>query len=178
MPFQATTFSSDYIHLWRVLACETPEFRRFLRMPPAAVNDDAFGHDLAVADQMLADDVDIVELALRNRDEGGVPNAARLEAAEFRMPQRHRRIDRGSRDHIGEWHAHAQELGHGPPRIKGRPADAQGMDVRGNGVGIEAVGEHRAGRLEGEGALAVADIEQYAAFARLQHRPLHRTLGG
>jgi len=33
-------------------------------MPPAAANDDAFGGDLAVADQMLADDVDIVETGL------------------------------------------------------------------------------------------------------------------
>jgi len=31
-------------------------------MPPATGNDDAFGHDLAIADQVLADDVDIVEL--------------------------------------------------------------------------------------------------------------------
>ena len=34
--------------------------------------------------------------------------------------------------------------------IKGRPIDAQGMDIRGNGVGIEAVGKHCAGGLEGE----------------------------
>src|SRR5712664_1201267 len=150
MPFQAITFSSDYSYLWRALACETPEFRRFFRMPPAAANDDAFGHDPAVADQMLADDVDIVELALRNRDEGGVSDAPRLEAAELRTPQRHRRIDGRSRDHIGERHAHAQELGHGGHLIEGWAVDAQGMDVRGDGVRIEAVGEHRARSLEGE----------------------------
>src|SRR5439155_6203307 len=74
------------------LACEAPEFRRLLRMPPAAANDDALGHDLAVADQMLADSVDIVELALLDGDEGGISSAARLEAAEFGTPQRHRRI--------------------------------------------------------------------------------------
>ena len=61
-------------------------------MPPAAANDDAFGRDLAVADQMLSDDVDIIELALPDRDEGGVSDASRLEAAEFGTPQRHRRI--------------------------------------------------------------------------------------
>ena len=92
MPFQAITFSSDYIYLWRAPACEVPEFRRLLRMPPAAGNDDALGHDLAVADQMLADSVDIVELALLDRDEGGISGAARLEAAEFGTPQRYRRI--------------------------------------------------------------------------------------
>src|SRR5258705_475036 len=97
MPFQAITFLSDYAHLWRAQTCEAPEFRRFLRMPPTAGNDDAFGHDLAVAEQVLADGVDIVELALRNRDEGGVSDAPRLEAAELRTPQRHRRIDRRSR---------------------------------------------------------------------------------
>src|SRR6202048_1591796 len=65
------------------LAREPLEFRRFLRVPPAAANDDAFGRDLAVADQVLADDVDIVELALLDRNQGGVADAPRLEAAEF-----------------------------------------------------------------------------------------------
>ena len=51
-------------------------------MPPAAADDDAFGDDLAVADQVLADDVLIVELALLHRDQRGVADAARLEAAE------------------------------------------------------------------------------------------------
>jgi len=41
---------------------------------------------------MLADSVDIVELALLDRDEGGISGAARLEAAEFGTPQRYRRI--------------------------------------------------------------------------------------
>src|SRR5258705_3849819 len=142
MPFQAITFLSDYIYLWRALACEAPEFRRFFRMPPAAANDDAFGHDLAVADQMLIDDVDIVELALRNRNEGGVSDASRLEAAELRTPQRHRRIDRRSPDHIGERHAHAQKLGHGRHLVEGRAVDSQAMDIRANGVGIETIGRH------------------------------------
>src|SRR5882757_7153263 len=98
MPFQAITFSSNYTRLWHTLARELPEFRRFLRMPPTAADDNAFGHDPAVADQMFADDVDIVELALRDRDQGGVSSAARLEAAKFRAPQRHRGIDGRCRD--------------------------------------------------------------------------------
>src|ERR1700747_3349265 len=68
-----------------LLAC-----RRLLRVPPAAANDDAFGRDLAVADQVLADDVDIVELALLDRNQGGVADAPRLEAAEFGTPPRPR----------------------------------------------------------------------------------------
>src|SRR5882672_5378137 len=150
MPFQAITFSSDYIYLWRALACEVLEFRRLFRVPPTTANDDAFGHDLAVADQVLADDVNVVELAILDRDEGGVSDTPRLEAAEFGTPQRLRRIDRRSRDHVGKRHAHAQELGHGGHLIEGWTVDAQGMDVRGDGVRIEAVSEHRPRSLEGE----------------------------
>src|SRR6266568_783789 len=132
------------------LAHELLEFRRLFRVPPTTANDDAFGHDLAVAYQVLADDVNVVELAILDRDEGGISDAPRLEAAEFGTPQRHRRIDRRSRDHIGERHAHAQELGHGRYLVEGWAVDAQHMDVRGDGVRIEAVGEHRPGSLEGE----------------------------
>jgi len=34
------------------------------RVPPTTANDDAFGHDLAVAYQVLADDVNVVELGM------------------------------------------------------------------------------------------------------------------
>ena len=44
--------------------------------------------------------------------------------------------------------------------------------------GIEAVGEHGARGLERERALAMADVEQHAALARLPHRPFHRALRG
>src|SRR5580693_2536103 len=81
--------SSDHINVWPTLACELLEFRGFFWVPPTTANDDAFGYDLAVADQVLADDVKIVELALLDRDEGGVSDAPRLEAAEFGTPQRH-----------------------------------------------------------------------------------------
>src|SRR3954453_5178616 len=63
------------------LTCDPPEFRRFLRVPPTAADHDTFGHDLAVADQVLADDVLVIELALLDRDQGGVAGASRLEAA-------------------------------------------------------------------------------------------------
>src|ERR1700682_2271347 len=87
--FPAIPFSSDHINLRPGLVCELFEFRRLFRMPPTTANDDDFGHDLAVAGQVLADDVDVVELALLDRDEGGVPDTPRLEAAEFGTPQRH-----------------------------------------------------------------------------------------
>src|ERR1700704_2892573 len=93
--------------LWGNSAGKLPEIWRFDRMPPAAANDDAFGCDLAVANQMLADDVDIIEPAFPDRDQRGVADAARLQAAKFRAPQRHRRIDRRRRDHVSQRHAHA-----------------------------------------------------------------------
>src|ERR1700687_5737524 len=102
---------SERSHRFRArLARELLEFRRLLRVPPAAANDDAFGSDLAVTDQVLTDDVDIVELALLDRNQGGVADAPRLEAAEFGTLHRHRRINRRRRDHVRQRHPHAQEL--------------------------------------------------------------------
>src|SRR5580700_12033736 len=85
-------------HFRRRLASEPFEFGRLFRMPPAPANHDALGRDLAVADQVLADDIDIIEFAVPDRDQRGVADAAWLEAAEFGTPQRHRRIDRGGSD--------------------------------------------------------------------------------
>ena len=45
------------------LTRELLEFRRLFRVPPTTADDDAFGYDLAVADQVLADDVDIVAVS-------------------------------------------------------------------------------------------------------------------
>ncbi len=162
----------------RALAGERLELRRLLRVPPTAANDNAFGNDLAITDQMLADHIDVIELPLPDRDQGGVSHAPRLEAAELGTPQRHRRIDCRCLDHIGKRHAHAQELGHGGHLIESWAVDAQCMDIRRNGVRIEAIGEQRPRGLEGERALAVADVEQHAAFAGLQHHPFYRALRG
>src|SRR5690349_3139920 len=91
---EQNAFSGDHIferlHPFMARPASSLNLREFLRVPPAAANDDAFGHDPAVADQMFADDVDIVELAFRNRNQGGVPDAAGLKAAEFGTAQRHR----------------------------------------------------------------------------------------
>ena len=52
-------------------------------MPPASRDHDAAGDDPAVAGQVLADRIDIVEAAVLDRQDGGVADAAGLEAAEF-----------------------------------------------------------------------------------------------
>src|SRR3981081_4896034 len=62
--FPEITFSSDHINLRPGLACELLEFRRLFRMPPTTANDDAFRHDIAVADQGLADRVNVLGPAL------------------------------------------------------------------------------------------------------------------
>src|SRR5580700_12146110 len=77
-------------HFQRHLASEPLKLGRLLRMPPAPANHHALGRDLAVADQVLADNVDIIELPFLDREQSGVSDTARLEAAEFRTPQRHR----------------------------------------------------------------------------------------
>src|ERR1700687_1447403 len=77
-PFRAIT------SIYGRLSLRLLEFRRLFRVPPTTTNDHAFGYDLAVADQVLADDVNVVELALLDRDQGGVSAAPRLAAAELR----------------------------------------------------------------------------------------------
>jgi hypothetical protein len=62
--------------------------------------------------------------------------------------------------------------------VEGRSVDAQGVDVGGDRVRIEAVGEHGARRLERERALAVADVEQHAALACFKDHLLYRALRG
>src|SRR6266487_3044809 len=122
----------------------------WLRVPPPAGNHDAFTGDLAVARQVLADDIDIVEAPIVDRQNGRVSDAARLEASELRSLQCERRIDGRGGDHIGKRHAEAEELRHGGDLVEGRAVDAERVNVGRNGVGQEAVGEHGARSLEGE----------------------------
>src|SRR6516162_5072133 len=110
------------------------------RMPPAAADHDAFADDLAVAGQMLADHVDIVETALPDRNNGGVSDTSRFEAAELGPPQRHRRVEGGCRNHIRKRHAHAEEFRQRGHLVENRTVDAKRMNVRGYSVGIKAVG--------------------------------------
>ncbi len=57
-------------------------------MPPAAADDDAFGDDLAVADQVLADDVLVIELALASRRSAWRRRRCPAEATELEAAQR------------------------------------------------------------------------------------------
>src|SRR6185369_3549129 len=57
------------------------ELHRIVRMPPAAIDDDALGKDALVAGHVLADHVDVIELAFLHGEDRGVAGAARLEAA-------------------------------------------------------------------------------------------------
>ncbi len=136
------------------------------------------GGDLAVARHVLAHHVDVIEAAFVDREQRCVAGTAGLEGAEFGPLQGMGRVDGRGRHHIVEAHAEAQELRHRRDLLEGRPVDAQRMHVGGNGIGHEAVGEHGAGRLECERSLAVSDIEQDAAVARLAHGLLHGALGG
>ena len=61
-------------------------------MPPAAADDDALRNDLLVADEVLADDVFIVELALLHRDQRSIADAAGSEDAELGATRRHFRV--------------------------------------------------------------------------------------
>ena len=73
-------------------------------------------------------------------------------------------------------HAHAEEFRHRGDLVIGRAVDAELVHVRRDHVRLEAIGEHGAGGLERERALAVADIEDDAALAGGEHLRLHRAL--
>src|ERR1700730_17038146 len=65
------------------------EFAPILRMPPAAAEHDRLGDDALVACQVLADDVDVVEAALTDGEDGGVAGGAGFQAAELGALERH-----------------------------------------------------------------------------------------
>src|SRR5258705_13831152 len=60
---------------------------RWLRVPPSSGDHHTLRSDLAVASQVLADDVDIIETPVIDGENRRVPDAARLEAAELRPLQ-------------------------------------------------------------------------------------------
>ena len=88
----------------------------------------------------------------------------------------HAGVERRGGDHIIERHAHAEELRHGRHLVEGGSIDTKLVDIRRDRIGIKAVRQHGARHLEGEGALAVADVEQDAALAGGQHRGLDAAL--
>src|ERR1700752_5531451 len=78
---------------WRPRSCgllQLLEFGCVVGVPPFALEHHAFREDALLAGHVLAGDVDIVELAVLDGEDGGVAGAARLEGAELGALQGHR----------------------------------------------------------------------------------------
>src|SRR6516165_11262143 len=121
-----------------------------MRMPPSASDNNRRRYNAFVADHMLVDHIDIVELAVLNRQDGCVANTGRFETAELGALDGHGGIDSGCGDEVTQRHPEAKELREGSRLVERRAVDAQGMDVGGDGVRIKAVGQHAARGLEGK----------------------------
>src|SRR5689334_1090371 len=110
-------------------------------MPPSSGDYDPLACDLTLTHQALADDIDIVEPPIVDRQDGGVTNATRFETAELRTLQCKRGIYGRRGDHVGQWHAEAEELRHRGDLVEGRAVDAKRVNIGRDGVGPEPVGE-------------------------------------
>src|SRR5262245_8005033 len=135
-------------------------------MPPSSGNDDALATDLAITGQVLADDVDVIEASIANRQDCRVTNAPWLEAAEFGPLQSECGVHGRSCDHIRQRHAETEEFRHGGDLVERRSVYTERVHVGRDRVWQEAISEHGARGLKCERALAVADIEEHAALAR------------
>src|SRR5262249_11379615 len=94
---------------------------RLFRMPPSSGDDHALRSDFTVAGQVLADDIDdidVIEAALIDGQNGRVANAAGLETAELRSLQSECGVDGRRCDHIAQRHAETKELRHGGDLIE------------------------------------------------------------
>src|ERR1700758_5534211 len=97
-------------------SCRLPsgaERRRVMRMPPSAPDNNRGGYDALVADHMLVDHIDIVELAVLNRQDGRVANAGRFQTAEFGPLESHGGIHGGCGDKVAQRHSETEELREG-----------------------------------------------------------------
>src|ERR1700704_4619561 len=63
------------------------ELVRMLRVPPSPRDHDAVRHDPAVARQVLADNIDIIEASILDGQDRRIPDAAGPQAAELRSLQ-------------------------------------------------------------------------------------------
>ena len=116
------------------------------------------------------------KLALIERQNAGVPDAAGLERSEFGTIERRGGVDGGRRDYVAQPHAERQEFRQRGDLVVNRPVDAQRVDVRRDRVGREAFSKHGARGLPAERALPVADVEGDAALSCGQHRRLDLAL--
>src|SRR5262249_33359215 len=102
---------------------------RWFRVPPSSGDHHRLRGDLAVAGQVLADDIDIVEAPVGDGKNRRVSDAARLEAAELGPLQRECGVDGRGGNHIGQRHAEAKKLRHGGDLVEGRSIDAERVNV-------------------------------------------------
>src|SRR5215470_18342903 len=110
-----------------------------MRMPPSASDNNRGRYNAFVADHMLVDHIDIIELAVLNRQDGCVANTGRFETAELGPLEGPGGIHGGCGDKVAQRHPEAEEFREGGRLVERRAVDAQGMDVGGNGVRIKAV---------------------------------------
>src|ERR1700730_9240664 len=124
------------------------EIRCGLRVPPPAGNNHTVRKYALVSDHVFADHIDIVEFALANGQDGRVADTAWLQGSKLGPFQGYGGISGGRRDDVGERHSHAEKLRKRGHLVERGAVDAKGVDVRGDRVRIEAVGEHAARGLE------------------------------
>src|ERR1700722_12596162 len=138
-------------------------------MPPSAADDDALGEQALARRDDLADNVLEMELALIERQNAGVPDAAGLQRSEVRTIERLSGVDSGRRDYVAQPHAKRQEFRQRGDLIVNRPVDAQRVDIRRDRIGHEAFSKHGARGFPAERTLPVTDIEDDAALSSGQH---------
>src|SRR5580693_1617192 len=145
-------------------------------MPPSTADHDALGEQALARRDDLADNVLQTELALIERKNAGVPDAAGLQRSEVRTIERLSGVDGGRRDYVAQPHAKRQEFRQRSDLVVNRPVDAQRVDVRRDRVGREAFSKHGARSLPAERTLPVTDVEDDAALSCGQHRRLDPAL--
>src|SRR5215510_295886 len=98
---------------------------RLFRMPPSSGDDNALRSDLTFPGEVLANDIDVIEAALIDGQDGRVADAAWLETAELRSLQSECGVDGRSCDHIAQRHAETKKLRHGGDLVECRPVYAE-----------------------------------------------------
>src|SRR3984885_892002 len=134
-------------------------------MPPSAADHDALGEQALARRNDLAEDVLQTELALIERQNAGVPDAAGLQRSEIRTIERLSGVDGGRRDYLAQPHAKRQELRQRGNLVVNRPVDAQRVDVRRDRIGRKAFSKHGSRGLPAERTLPMTDIEGDAALS-------------
>src|SRR5215207_7585313 len=117
----------------------------------------------------LAEHVAELELALDDFENRGVAGRADRQLAEILAMERPCRGGGAGADHRPQFDPEGEEFRHRHELVEGGAVDAERMDVAADDVGQEAGFEHQFGGAEPERAAAMADVEDDAAAAGLQH---------